>query len=387
MPRTSPSQPRKSTRSGKSRAQPLSDLDSLLHRGQEQGYILDQDVDALFEDSVEPPDDSQIDAARQLVLDSGIPIITDESELEEVADEEEQPESDPLLSARMDRAAADRAPLHTDAVWQYLNDIHDIPLLTREQEVALAKRFELGDPSALGEFTRHNLRLVVSIAKKYVGRGLPLIDLIQEGNIGLMRGVQKFDWRRGFKFSTYASWWIRQSIIRATADKGRVVRLPVHVREELSKLGQAQQKLIQLLGREPDNREIAAEMSIRTQRVKEIRLAAASPSSIDRPLSEGDDTSLADVVADDESPSLEQQVHEALFAEETDRTLTELLTPREKLVLQMRYGMVDSSCYPLDAIGRRLGVTRERARQIERDALWKLRSPEVSTRLEQFRCA
>ena len=385
MPRKSPTQSRSSTQSARSRTAPLSDLDSLLHRGQEQGYVLDQDVDALFEDSTEPPDDAQIDAARQLVLDSGIPILTDDSELQEVDDEE--PETDPLLSARLDRAAADRAPLHTDAVWQYLQDIHEIPLLTREQEVALAKRLELGDPSALGEFTRHNLRLVVSIAKKYVGRGMPLIDLIQEGNIGLMRGVQKFDWRRGFKFSTYATGWIRQAIIRATADKGRVVRLPVHVREELSKLGAAQQKLIQLLGRDPSDSEIAAELGIRALRVREIRLAAAAPSSIDRPLGEGDEASLADIVADDQSLSLEEQVQEALFAEETDRTLSELLTPREKLVLQMRFGMANGSCYPLDSIGRRLGVTRERARQIERDALWKLRSSGVSSRLEQFRFA
>src|SRR5687768_5254438 len=160
MPRKTPTQTRPSTKSGKSRTEPLSELDSLLHRGQTQGYVLDRDLEALFEESAEPPDEAEIDAARQIVLDSGIPVLADESELEEVDDE---PEHDPLLSAQADRAAEDRAPLHTDPVWQYLHDIHAIPLLTREQEVDLAKRFERGDPDALGEFTRANLRLVVSI--------------------------------------------------------------------------------------------------------------------------------------------------------------------------------------------------------------------------------
>ena len=387
MPRKTTSPRGPSTRSGRSRTTPLSDLDSLLHLGQARGYVLDRDVDALFEDSAEPPDEAQADAARQLILDRGVLILADESELEEIDEkEDEASEPDPFLSARQDRAAEDRAPLHTDPMWQYLHDIHDIPLLTREQEVALAQRFERGDPTALGEFTRSNLRLVVSIAKKYVGRGLPLIDLIQEGNIGLMRAVGKFDWRRGFKFSTYATWWIRQAIIRA-ADKGRVVRLPTNVRDEMTKLSAAQQRLVQTLGREPTEQDLAAELGIRPLRVRELRLAAAAPSSIDRPLGEDDEHTLADLVADEEGPSLEDRVHEALFADETDRTLTEMLTPREKLVLQMRFGMANESCYPLESIGRRLGLTRERVRQIERDALWKLRTPAVSDRLEHLRRA
>ena len=314
--------------------------------------------------------------------------LADESELEEIEDQAPEPEeTDPLLSARQDQAAADRAPLHTDPMWQYLHDIHDIPLLTREQEVALAQRFERGDPTALGEFTRANLRLVVSIAKKYVGRGLPLIDLVQEGNIGLMRAVGKFDWRRGFKFSTYATWWIRQAIIRAAADKGRVVRLPINVRDEMTRLSAAQQRLVQTLGREPTEQDLAAALGIRAVRVRELRLAASVPSSIDQPRGADDEHTLADLVADEEGPGLEDRVHEALFADETDRTLTEMLTPREKLVLQMRYGMANGSCYPLESIGRRLDLTRERVRQIERDALRKLRTPAVSDRLEHLRRA
>ena len=369
-------------------AAPPTPLELLLERGREQGYVLEQDVDTLFEDSEEPPDDAQVEAARQSLLDSGVKVVVDESEIERVTDSAaDEPEIDLTVSARLDRAAEDRAPLQTDAVWQYLRDIHAIPLLTREQEVALAQRFEAGDPAAMGEFTRANLRLVVSIAKKYVGRGLPLIDLIQEGNIGLMRGVHKFDWRRGFKFSTYATWWIRQGITRATADKGRVVRLPVHMREELTKLGAAQQRLTHDLGREPSDGEMGVELGISATRVREIRLAAHVPSSIDRPMGEGEDSSLSDVLSDDAERTPEEVVFEALVAAETDRTLTAVLTPREKRVLQMRFGMGNDTIYPLDAIGRRLGVTRERVRQIEREALWKLRAPAVSERLREYLCA
>ena len=368
--------------------EPLLDgVDGLLERGKEAGYVLEQDVEDLFEDSAEPPDEMQIESARQTLLAGGVRIVADESEIMELAGAAGDSEADPALSAQADRAAEARAPLQTDPVWQYLRDIHSIPLLTREQEVALAQRYERGDPAAMGEFTRANLRLVVSIAKKYVGRGLPLIDLIQEGNIGLMRGVSKFDWRRGFKFSTYATWWIRQAITRAATDKGRVVRLPVHVREELTKLGAAQQRLTHRLGRDPDDVELATELGTSAARVAEIRLASHAPTSIDRPMGEDGDSSLSDLVADDNERGLEELVERELFAAETDRTMTEVLTAREKLVLQMRFGMGKRAVYPLDAIGRRLGITRERARQIEKGALWKMRAPAVSERLREYRSA
>ncbi|HEU5318847.1 MAG TPA: RNA polymerase sigma factor RpoD/SigA [Chloroflexota bacterium] len=381
MPRT----PRTSPATSRSPDVPLAELEALLARGTEQGYVLEQDVDALFDDSAEPPDDAQVEAARQALLDGNVRIVVDEGELEESGVEQrEDAPIDPLVTARLDRAAEDRAPLHADAVWQYLKDIQAIPLLTREQEVALAQRFERGDPAALGEFTRANLRLVVSIAKKYTGRGLPLIDLIQEGNIGLMRGVHKFDWRRGFKFSTYATWWIRQGVSRATADKGRVVRLPVHLRGELMKLGAAQQRMTQRLGREPSDRELGIELDVSEARIGEVRLAAHVPSSIDRPVGDGGDMSLADLLADSGERTPEEHAFVALVARETDETLTAVLTPREKLILQMRFGMGEAPIYPLDAIGRRLGLTRERVRQIERAALMKLRAPAVSDRLRGF---
>ena len=348
--------------------------------------MLEQDIEALFEDSAEPPDELQLDAIRQALLSDGVAILTDEAELEEVSDE---PPPDPLLGMRLDRAAEDRAPLNTDSLWQYLKDIHDIPLLTREQEVTLAQRVEQGDEKALREFTRANLRLVVSIAKKYVGRGLPLIDLIQEGNIGLMRGVEKFDWRRGFKFSTYATWWIRQAITRGAADKGRVVRLPVHVREELTKLGAAQQRLTHELGREPNDDELATELGMHALRLREIRRAAQLPSSIDRPFGAGGDgdATLADLVADESDSGPAEVTHDALLAQEADLALDTVLTAREKLVLQMRYGLGDRNIYSLETIGQRLNLTRERVRQIERTALAKLRGYEGSERLRQHLCA
>ncbi|HXI18384.1 MAG TPA: sigma-70 family RNA polymerase sigma factor [Chloroflexota bacterium] len=360
---------------------PRDALRDLLERGKEQGHVLEQDVEALFDDSAEPPDDAQVDAARQVLLDAGVEIVAEETELEETA---EQLEVERLLSTRRDRDAADRAPLQTDAVWQYLKDIHDIPLLTREQEVDLAQRVERGESGAVGEFTRANLRLVVSIAKKYTNRGLPLIDLIQEGNIGLMRGVQKFDWRRGFKFSTYATWWIRQAMTRSVADKGRVIRLPVHVKEELAKLSGAQQRLTHQLGREPVESELAGEMGITLERVRQIRPAGLFPSSIDQPLGENEGTSLADMVADTNERGPEELAYQALLAQEAERTLNAVLNAREKLVLQMRFGIGDRDIYPLEAIGQRLGLTRERVRQIEKQALWKLRAPDAGERLRQY---
>src|SRR5207249_3103260 len=276
---------------------------------------------------------------------------------------------------QLDRLEAGGEPLNADAVWQYLKDIHDIPLLTAQQEIELAKRIEQDDPEALQQFTLSNLRLVVSIAKRYVGRGLSLIDLIQEGNIGLMRAVQKFDWQRGFKFSTYATWWIRQAITRAIADKGRTIRLPVHVSEALTKLNAAQQRLTQELGREPTDEELGQELGLDAQRVRETRLAARMPSSIDQPLSDDDETSVADFVMDQSERGPEELTHEELLKQEAERTLSIILSEREKLVLQMRFGLGEGHIYPLEKIGERLGLTRERVRQIEAQALRKLRDP------------
>jgi RNA polymerase primary sigma factor len=274
--------------------------------------------------------------------------------------------------------------LNTDAIWQYLQDIRAIPLLTREEEVALARRVEVGDQDAAQHLTRGNLRLVVSIAKRYHGRGLPLSDLIQEGNIGLMRAVVKFDWRRGFKFSTYATWWIRQAVSRAVADKARIIRLPIHVGDALTKLYHAQQRLTQQLGGEPTDQELAEALGVDTARVREIRLAARTPSSIDQPLLDGEATTMGDFVADPGERALEEAAEDALLRQETEQALAAFLTEREHLVIQMRFGLSGWPTSPLDRIGQRLGLTRERVRQIEATALRKLRHSIAGSRLRHY---
>jgi len=352
-------------------------LAELLERGKDQGYLVEEDIEALFDDNEEPPDEAQVDAVRQVLLDAGVEIASNEAELQQAID-------DIQLDGQLDRLEADGEPLNADAVWQYLKDIHDIPLLTAKQEVELAQRIEADDPEARKQFTLSNLRLVVSIAKRYVGRGLSLIDLIQEGNIGLMRAVEKFDWQRGYKFSTYATWWIRQAITRAIADKGRTIRLPVHVSEALTKLNSAQQRLTQELGREPTDEELARDLGIDAQRVRETRLAARMPSSIDQPLSDEDESSVGDFVMDQSERGPEELTHEELLKQEAERTLSVILSEREKLVLQMRFGLGEGHIYPLEKIGERLGLTRERVRQIEAQALRKLRDPRVSSRLRHY---
>jgi RNA polymerase primary sigma factor len=352
-------------------------LEDLLERGKVHGYVLEDDIAELFEDDEESPAAALLEAVHNALIDAGIEVVQNEGELQQTAD-------DIQLDAQLDRMEADSEPLNADAVWQYLKDIHDIPLLTAQQEVELAQRIEQGDAAALQQFTLSNLRLVVSIAKRYAGRGLSLIDLIQEGNLGLMRAVQKFDWRRGYKFSTYATWWIRQAITRAIADKGRTIRLPVHVSEALTRLNAAQQRLTQELGREPTDAELGRDLGVDPQRVKETRLAARLPSSIDQPIGEDEDTSVADFVMDQSDRGPEELTHERLLKQEAMRTLTESLTEREKLVLQMRFGLGNGHVYPLEKIGEHLGLTRERVRQIEAQALRKLREPAISSRLRGY---
>jgi len=352
-------------------------LRRLFELGHERGYVTEDDIDEVFEEDPEPPDSEEIESIHKALLDARIEIVEDEAELAEV-------QEDIGTEERLDRLEARGEAMQADPVWQYLKDIHDIPLLKAVQEVDLAKRIEQGDTEALQQFVLSNLRLVVNISKRYVGRGLPLIDLIQEGNIGLMRAVQKFDWRRGFKFSTYATWWIRQGITRAIADKARTIRLPVHVSEALTKLNAVQQRLTQELGREPTDEEIARELGVDAARVAETRAAARLPSSIDRPIGEDEESTVADLMADRSDLGPELIASERLLKQEAERTLTQTLTEREKLVLQMRFGLGDGHIYPLEKIGERLGLTRERVRQIENVALRKLREPEVSARLKQY---
>lgn len=269
----------------------------------------------------------------------------------------------------------------SDAVMTYLREIGRVPMITHEREVELAQRIEMGDRTAQKQFILANLRLVVSIAKRYVGRGLTLLDLIQEGNIGLIRAVQRYDWRRGHRFSTHATWWIRQAISRAVADKGRTIRLPVYVNTALNRIRRERQRLLQELGREPTELELAEATGLDPIRMVELQSAPGAPVSLELPVGEDEEQELGDVLADTESASPEDIATTQTLKDEVQRVLESVLTPRERLVLQLRFGLNNSQAHPLEQVGRELGITRERVRQIEAGALAKLRQPPVLDRL------
>jgi RNA polymerase primary sigma factor len=260
----------------------------------------------------------------------------------------------------------------TDPVRLYLRDIAQVPLLKAEEEVELAKRVEMGDMDALQRFVRANLRLVVSIAKRYLGRGLSLLDLVQEGNLGLMRAVEKFDWRRGYRFSTYATWWIRQAITRAISDQGRTIRLPVHVTDSITRYRRSLAQLTQELGRPPLPEELAEVMSVQPEKVEQIIQAAQRTISLDTPLSGEDETNLGDIIADEVTRGPQQQAEEVLLQRDVAEVL-ECLNPRQRLVLQLRFGLGNGSPHTLAEVGDQLNISRERVRQLENEALRKLR--------------
>src|SRR5690606_21172471 len=262
--------------------------------------------------------------------------------------------------------------LATDPIRLYLRDIAQAPLLTAEEEVELAKRIEEGDVEALQRFVRSNLRLVVSIAKRYVGRGLSLLDLIQEGNLGLIRAVQKYDWRRGYRFSTYATWWIRQAITRAIADQGRTIRLPVHMIDSITRYRRTVMQLTQELGRPPRAEEVAEAMSVPPEKVEQFIRAAQRTISLEKPIGEDEEGTLADLIADEVARSPEEEAVETLLQRDVAEVLEEL-TPRERLVLQLRFGLGNGSPHTLSEVGQQLDISRERVRQIESEALRKLR--------------
>src|SRR5436305_2958082 len=269
----------------------------------------------------------------------------------------------------------------SDAVMTYLREIGRVPMITHEREIELAKGIEAGDRDAMKQFILANLRLVVSIAKRYVGRGLTLLDLIQEGNIGLIRAVQRYDWRRGHRFSTHATWWIRQAISRAVADKGRTIRLPVYVNTALNRIRRERQRLLQELGREPSEQELAEATGLDPIRMVELQAAPGAPVSLELPVGEDEEQELGDVLADTESASPEDIATTQTLKDEVQRVLESVLTPRERLVLQLRFGLGNGQAHPLEQVGRELGITRERVRQIEAGALAKLRQPPVLERL------
>ena len=301
-----------------------------------------------------------------------------ESELENLEAEPLANASEPLEEA----LPADGAKLD-DPVRMYLKEIGKIPLLTPEQELEIAQRMHEGDESARQAMTEANLRLVVSIAKRYVGRGMQPLDLIQEGNLGLLKAVEKFDYTKGYKFSTYATWWIRQSITRAIADQARTIRIPVHMVETINRVIRTAHAMVQSLGREPTAEEIAAEMHMELPKVEEILKIAQEPVSLETPIGEEEDSHLGDFIQDEEASQPAEAASYTLLREQLEEVLT-TLTPREEQVLRMRFGLTDGKAHTLEEVGKQFDVTRERIRQIESKALRKLRHPSRSKKLRDF---
>ena len=307
-----------------------------------------------------------VDNAEDLILDNDDIILDDEDEVEIIDD------VDVLEGVSTE-----------DPVRMYLKEIGNVPLLTTEQEVELAKRVEAGDEEAKKQLTEANLRLVVSIAKKYVGRGMPFLDLIQEGNMGLMKAVDKFDYTKGYKFSTYATWWIRQAITRGIADTGRTIRVPVHMVETINKTLRMTRTLLQELGREPTPEEVAERLNVSVSRVREVLKISRDPVSLDTPIGEEDDSHLGDFVEDDSALSPADSAAFSMLRAEL-ATALESLTDRERQVVKLRFGLEDGRARTLEEVGKEFNVTRERIRQIEAKALRKLRHPSRSKRLKDF---
>ena len=310
----------------------------------------------------------------QVVEEDDTDVPDDELEIIDENGEEEQD--------LLDLSIADSINIE-DPVRMYLKEIGKVPLLTAEEEIDLAKRMESGDEDAKKRLAEANLRLVVSIAKRYVGRGMLFLDLIQEGNLGLIKAVEKFDYRKGFKFSTYATWWIRQAITRAIADQARTIRIPVHMVETINKLIRVSRQLLQQYGREPTPEEIAAEMGISEAKVREIIKIAQEPVSLETPIGEEEDSHLGDFIPDDDAPAPAEAASFTLMKEQLMDVL-DTLTPREEKVLRLRFGLDDGHQRTLEEVGKEFNVTRERIRQIEAKALRKLRHPSRSKKLRDY---
>lgn len=344
----------------------------LLEKGKEEGSLTYDEI----MDSLEKIDLSseQIDEIYEYLDHSDIEILgqRDEDEEDDNADEESEEDLSVPKGISVD-----------DPVRMYLKEIGKVDLLTAEEEVEIAKRMEAGDESAKRELAEANLRLVVSIAKRYVGRGMLFLDLIQEGNLGLMKAVEKFDYTKGYKFSTYATWWIRQAITRSIADQARTIRIPVHMVETINKLVRVQRQLVQELGREATPEEIGKEMDLDVERVREIMKIAQEPVSLETPIGEEEDSHLGDFIPDEDVLAPSDAATFTMLREELIGVL-DSLTPREQKVLRLRFGLDDGKPRTLEEVGKEFDVTRERIRQIEAKALRKLRHPSRSKKLKDF---
>ena len=347
----------------------------IIEKAKENGKMTYGELASELEDT----DAEDIDKVFDAFEDLGVDLLRedlDEPDLEDLQDVEEI-KLDDIDITNVEGVSVD------DPVRMYLREIGKIPLLTYDEELELAKRILEGDEEAKQKLAESNLRLVVSIAKKYVGRGMLFLDLIQEGNMGLIKAVEKFDYNKGFKFSTYATWWIRQAITRAIADQARTIRIPVHMVETINKLIRTSRHLLQQLGREPTPEEIAKEMEVPVEKVMEIQKIAQDPVSLETPIGEEDDSHLGDFIQDDDSPAPQDSAAYTLLKEQLEEVMN-TLTPREAKVLKLRFGLEDGKARTLEEVGKEFQVTRERIRQIEAKALRKLRHPSRSKKLRDY---
>ncbi len=360
-------------------------LSDLVHKGKKKGVLTYREIMDTLQ-NVELSTE-QIDEIYESFAEMGIDVVQEQGEVEvevegdvevlEPAEIDVQEEPVDLELTVPEGISLD------DPVRMYLKEIGRVPLLTAEEEIELARRIEAGDEKAKRRLAEANLRLVVSIAKRYVGRGMLFLDLIQEGNLGLIKAVEKFDYRKGYKFSTYATWWIRQAITRAIADQARTIRIPVHMVETINKLIRVERQLLQELGRAPTPEEIAAEMELSVDRVREILKIAQEPVSLETPIGEEEDSHLGDFIEDEDAPAPAEAASFRLLKEQLEDVL-DTLTPREEKVLRLRFGLDDGRSRTLEEVGQVFGVTRERIRQIEAKALRKLRHPSRSRKLKDF---
>jgi len=356
-------------------------LQKLIDESKANGFVTyDQINDVISHEDLSP---EQVDDILQLFIDEGIRIVDEQKEdvgFDDFDEDEFEPKDGEAADAElveMEGMALD------DSVRMWLREIGKTPLLTMKEEISLAKKIEAGDEESKSVLTEANLRLVVSIAKRYSGRGMSFPDLIQEGNIGLIRAVEKFDYRKGYKFSTYATWWIRQAITRAIADQGRTIRIPVHMVETINRLIKTTSQLLQELGREPTLDELSREMGMAPDRVSEIIRIAPEPLSLETPIGEEEDSHLADFIEDADAVAPSEAASVMILREKIEDALNRL-TPREGDVLKMRFGLDDGYSRTLEEVGRHFKVTRERIRQIEAKALKKLRHPSRSRRLREY---
>lgn len=355
-----------------------SQVEELIAQGKDQGFVTQEDILKIFPDAEDRIE--EMDAFYDRLMKENVDVFESVEAGEEViateASEELEKELEALTS--LDDLAVN------DPVRMYLREIGRIPLLKREEEISLAQGVDAGDKQAKDKLTQSNLRLVVSIAKKYIGRGMSFLDLIQEGNKGLIRAVEKYDWTKGFKFSTYATWWIRQAITRAIADQARTIRIPVHMVETINKLMKTQRQLMQELGREPTPEEVGKVLEIEPDRVREIFKIAQKTTSLETPIGDEEDSMLGDFIPDETQASPYDQTSARLMKESVEEVLA-ALSDRERKVLEMRFGLNErGKQMTLEEVGREFGVTRERIRQIEAKALRKLKSPSLRRKLQDY---